>query len=63
MKFLKNYQNAFKGRPCVHIFSTIEDDCIICNKLLVKHSENEVDQCYSALMEREKCCNYLVWGR
>jgi len=26
MKFLKNYQNAFKGRPCVHIFSTIEDD-------------------------------------
>jgi len=27
-----------------------DDDCIICNKLLVKHSEKEADQCYNVLM-------------
>jgi len=30
------------------------DDCIICKKLLVKHSESEADQCYSVLMERDR---------
>jgi len=47
MKILKNYQKAFKGRPCVHIFSTIEDDygspyqrCIRCFRIF-ENGENE----------------------
>ena len=29
-------------------------DCIICNKLLGKHSEKEVNQCFSVLMGRDR---------
>jgi len=27
MKFLKNYENAWKGRPCDHVYSVIDDKC------------------------------------
>ena len=29
------------------------DDCIICDKLLVKHSEEEANQCYSTLIKKQ----------
>jgi len=28
-----------------------DDDCIICRKLLLKHSESEADQCFRKLFE------------
>jgi len=40
MKFLKNYQNTLKGRPCEHLFSVLEErrdfiiqKCIKCFKI------------------------------
>jgi len=31
MKFLKDYQNALKGKPCDHVFSVLDEkkDCVI----------------------------------
>ena len=40
MKFLKNYQNAWKGRPCDHVFSVLDEKhgsvyqkCIKCFRI------------------------------
>ena len=30
-----------------------EDDCIICYKLLLNHSEKEANECYSTLTKRQ----------
>ena len=30
-----------------------EDDCIICGKLLLEHSEDEGNQCYSTLTKKQ----------
>ena len=30
-----------------------EDDCIICGKLLLEHSEEDANQCYSTLTKKQ----------
>ena len=30
-----------------------EDDCIICSKLLLKHSVEDANECYSTLMKKQ----------
>jgi len=30
-----------------------DDDCIICGKLLLEHSEDEANQCYSTLTKKQ----------
>ena len=30
-----------------------EDDCIICDKLLLNHSEKEANECYSTLIKKK----------
>lgn len=30
-----------------------DDDCIICGKLLLDHSEDEANQCYSNLIKKQ----------
>jgi len=30
-----------------------EDDCIICGKLLLNHTEQEANECYSTLTKRQ----------
>ena len=30
-----------------------EDDCIICSKLLLKHSEEDANECYSTLTKKQ----------
>jgi len=30
-----------------------EDDCIICSKLLLKHSEEDANECYSTLIKKQ----------
>jgi len=30
-----------------------EDDCIICGKLLLNHSEEEANECYSTLIKKQ----------
>jgi len=41
MKFLKNYQNLWKGRPCDHVYSVIDErygsvyqKCIKCFRFI-----------------------------
>jgi len=47
MKFLKNYQNEWKGRPCDHVYSVVDDNygspyqkCIKCFRIF-EDRENE----------------------
>jgi len=36
MKFLKNYQNAWKGNQCDHVFSTLEERKDLVYKKCIK---------------------------
>ncbi len=36
-----------------------DDDCIICGKLLLDHSEDEANQCYSNLIKKQLFKNQL----
>jgi len=40
-----------------------EDDCIICKKLLLNHSEEEANECYATLMKMRLCKNELAHKR
>ena len=37
-----------------------EDDCIICGKLLLNHSEQQANECYATLMKMKLCRRELA---
>ncbi len=36
-----------------------DDDCIICGKLLLKHSQEQANECYNFLVKRKLFCQEL----
>ena len=42
------FDNKKESRPIDN-----EDDCIICGKLLLDHSEDDANQCYSTITKKQ----------